>query len=608
MNKIKSFIEKVKRFLVTALTKSRTKKILFIKYIIFSVVLFLTIFLGYVLYLFNNLPNIESLSQPQKRQKIVLLDNKGEILSIYGDMHSNYMHYYEIPRNLINAVVATEDRKFFQHFGIDTMGILRAAVTNLQAGRTVQGGSTISQQLAKISFLSSERTLKRKLKEALLAFEIENRYSKQEIMEIYLNKVYLGSGIFGVSAAAKYYFAKNIQDLNLYECAILAGLLKSPSRFSPKNNRDLSGNRAYQILINMHDAGFINKIQLDNAKNKSVILNTKLLGSVKKDFFTNHIYEQTFRYINPKESSNLTVRTTFDTHIQNIATQELKRQSRVLQRSRNGSEGAIIIMDHQGDILSMVGGVDFYKSSFNRAINAYRPTGSIFKTIVYTAAIEKGFLPTDVVEDKELQYGEWSPRNFNRTFLGKVSLEEAFRKSLNTIPVQLMQKIGINNVVRTARELGIKSKIYHNLSSSLGSSSANLIEMTTAYAIIANNGLAVAPKSIESIRNNLNEQVLYNPKMNSRKRVVSEDTIEHMKMLLRRAVVDGSARRALSSFKVSGKTGTSQDYRDAWFVGYTDQHVIGVWIGNDDFSPMKYVTGSTFPTVIARNILRKITR
>jgi penicillin-binding protein 1A len=607
MNKIKSFIEKVKRFLVIILTKIQTNKILLLKYIVFSGVLFLASFLGYLLYLFNDLPNVESLSQPQKRQQIVLLDNKDEILSVYGDMHSNYMHYYEIPRNLINAVVATEDRKFFQHFGIDIMGIFRAAVTNFQAGRTVQGGSTISQQLAKISFLSSERTLNRKLKEALLALEIENRYSKQEIMEIYLNKVYLGSGIFGVSAAAKYYFAKNTQDLNLYECAILAGLLKSPSRFSPKNNRDLSGNRAYQILINMHDSGFINKAQLDNAKNKSVILNTKLLGSVKKDFFTNHIYEQMFRHINPKEISNITIKTTFDTYIQNIATQELKRQARTLKLSRNGSEGAIIIMDHQGNILSMVGGVDFYKSSFNRAINAYRPTGSIFKTIVYTAAIEKGFLPTDIVEDKELQYGEWSPQNFNRTFLGEINIEEAFRKSLNTIPVQLMQKIGINNVLRTARKLGIKSKIDHNLSASLGSSSANLIEMTTAYAIIANNGLEVTTKSIESIKNNLNEQVLYKPKVRNRKRVISEDTTEHMKMLLRRAVVDGSARRALSSFKISGKTGTSQDYRDAWFVGYTDQYVIGVWLGNDDFSPMKYVTGGTFPTVIARNILRKIT-
>ena len=598
MNKIKSFIEKVKRFLVIALHKRQSKKILLLKYTVLSGVVFVTLFLGYLLYLFHDLPSVESLTHSHKRQQIVLLDNKDEVLSVYGDMHSNYMYYYEIPRNLINAVVATEDRKFFQHFGIDIMGIFRAAVTNFQAGRTVQGGSTISQQLAKISFLSSERTLNRKLKEALLALEIENRYSKQEIMEIYLNKVYLGSGIFGIPAAAKYYFAKNVQDLNLYECAILAGLLKSPSRFSPKNNRDLSGNRAYQILLNMHDAGFINKTQLDNAKNKSVILNTKLLGSVKKDFFTNYIYEQMFQYINPKEVSNVTIKTTFDTDIQNIAAQELKRQVNTLKRSRNGSEGAVIIMDHQGNILSMVGGVDFYKSSFNRATNAYRPTGSIFKTIVYTAAIEKGFLPTDIVEDKELQYGEWSPQNFNRTFLGEITIEEAFRKSLNTIPVQLMKKTGINNVVSTARRLGIKSKIDHNLAASLGSSSANLLEMTTAYAIIANNGLSIEPKAIESIKNNFNEQILYKPEKKDTKRVISEDTTEHIKMLLRRAVVDGSARRALSRFKVSGKTGTSQDYRDAWFIGYTDKYVIGVWVGNDDYSPMKYVTGGTFPTVI----------
>lgn len=606
MSKIKSFINKVKRFLTTIIASSRNRKTLLIKHMFLAGILSLTLFSGYLLYLFHDLPNVGSLAQPQKRQKIVMLDSKGEVLSVYGDMYSNYMHYYEIPRNLINAVVATEDRKFFQHFGIDLLGIFRAAITNFQAGRTVQGGSTISQQLAKISFLSSERTLNRKLREALLALEIENRYTKQEIMEIYLNKVYLGSGIFGISAAAKYYFAKNVQNLNLYECAILAGLLKSPSRFSPKNNKDLSGNRAYQILINMHDAGFINRIQLDDAKNKSVILNTKLLGSVKKDFFTNYIYEQMSKHINTKEVSNITIKTTFDTNIHNIAKRELKKQVAILKKTRGGSEGAVLIMDYNGNILSMVGGVDFYRSSFNRVTQAYRPTGSIFKSIVYTAAMEAGFVPSDIVNDKELQYDEWSPKNFNRKFLGEISIEEAFRKSLNTIPVQLMAKVGVNNVVKMAKKLGINSKIDYNLAAALGSSSANLMEMTTAYATISNNGVRVLPKSIEYIKNNINEKTIYKPKKPERKRVISEDTTEHMKLLLRRAVVDGSARRALSSFKVSGKTGTSQDYRDAWFVGYTDQYIIGVWVGNDDYSPMKYVTGGTFPTIIARNILRRI--
>lgn len=313
------------------------------------------------------------------------------------------------------------------------------------------------------------------------------------------------------------------------------------------------------------------------------------------------------KHINTKEISNITIKTTFDTNIQNIAKRELKRQVAILKKNRGGSEGAVIIMDYNGNILSMVGGTDFYRSSFNRATQAYRPTGSIFKSIVYTAAMEAGFVPSDIVTDKELQYDEWSPKNFNREFLGEISIEEAFRKSLNTIPVQLMAKVGINNVVKMAKKLGIDSKIDYNLAAALGSSSANLMEMTSAYATISNNGIKVSPKSIEYIKNNINDKTLYKPKKPERKRVISEDTTEHMKLLLRRAVVDGSARRVLSSFKVSGKTGTSQNYRDAWFVGYTDQYIIGVWVGNDDYSPMKYVTGGTFPTIIARNILRRIT-
>lgn len=607
MNKIKSFRGKVKSFFHRLLYTRQDKAILLFKYLILLGISSVILFCSYLLYLIHDLPNVDSLGEPSKKQKIVMLDNTGEVLSVYGDMHSHYVNYYEIPRNLINAVVATEDRKFFEHFGVDIIGITRAAITNFKAGKTVQGGSTISQQLAKISFLSSEKTINRKLKEALLALQIESKYTKQEIMAIYLNKVYLGSGIFGVSAAAKYYFAKNVQDLNLYECAILAGLLKSPSRFSPKNNRDLSGNRGYQVLLNMHDAGFINKIQLENAKNRSVILNTKMLVSIRKNFFTNWIYDQIPQYIGTEEAKNITVKTSFNKKIHSIAQEELRKHVKTLKESRGGSEGAVLIMDYQGNILSMVGGSDFYRSNFNRVTQAYRPTGSLFKTVVYAAAIEQGLKPSDIIEDKEIQYDEWAPKNFTRKFLGKVSVEEAFRKSLNTVPVQLMAKVGIKNVVRLAKKLGIESQVDYNLAAALGSSSANLLEMTSAYATIANKGMPTKPKAIEYIRNNSTSENIYSYKNVPKKRAISEDTSEYMDTLLRRAVVNGSAKRAISRFKVSGKTGTSQDYRDAWFIGYTNQYIIGVWVGNDDYSPMKYVTGGTFPTIIARNILRRIT-
>jgi len=416
----------------------------------------------------------------------------------------------------------------------------------------------------------------------------------------------MGSGIFGISAAAKYYFAKNVQDLNLYESAIIAGLLKSPSRFSPRNNKDLSGNRAYQILLNMHEAGFINNQQLKEAANASVILNTKLLGSVRRDYFTNWIYDQIDPYIKDEEAKNFLVKTTFDPKIQSIAKAGFQEQLNILKDTRNTNQGAVLIMDYQGNILSMIGGENFFRSNFNRVVQSSRPAGSLFKTIVFTAAMEDGFEPEDTIVDKPIRYKDWAPQNFHKEFLGKITLEEAFKKSLNTVAVQLMAKVGVSKVIKTARKLGIKSDIEPNLASALGSSSSTLMELTAAYGAIANGGYFINPNSVVYIKNSDNDQFLYQQPEEEQERAISADAAEKMQRLLRAAVLEGSAKRAISNFKISGKTGTSQDFRDAWFIGYSDQYIIGVWVGNDDYTPTKNVSGGTFPTIIARNILREL--
>ncbi|MCH9754175.1 MAG: PBP1A family penicillin-binding protein [Alphaproteobacteria bacterium] len=608
LNKIRVFVSKVKRFLSTLKLDKKHKGIIFyFRYFIIIGAWLTTFFLAYLLYIFHDLPSIDAIAEPyQHGNKVTMLDNQGDVLAVYGDMHGKHVNYYEIPRDLINAVIATEDRKFFDHFGIDISGIIRATAANFRAGRTVQGGSTITQQLAKIMFLTSERKLTRKFKEAFLALEIERKYSKQQIITTYLNRAYMGSGIFGISAAAKYYFAKNVQDLNLYESALLAGLLKSPSRFSPNNNKDLSGSRAYQILLNMHEANFISNDQLKEATNSSVILDTKLMGSIRRDYFTNWVYDQIYDYVSSEDSGDIIVKTTFDKSIHSIAKSAFTREMKTIKEKRNANEGAVIIMDYNGNILSMIGGTDFSRSSFNRATQASRPSGSVFKTIVYTSAMENGFSPDNKIEDKPIKYDDWEPQNFHKNFLGEITLEEGFRKSLNTISIQLMEKVGVSKVIKTARKLGIESHIDYNLASALGSSSNTLLEITKAHGIIANNGLFLDTQSIDYIVNRKNDEPIYKKSNIIEKRVISADATEKMQFLLRRAVIDGSARKAASSFKVSGKTGTSQDFRDAWFIGYTDKHIIGVWIGNDDYSPTKYITGGTFPTIIARNILRQI--
>jgi len=564
-----------------------------------------TALIGYILYVAHDLPNINKLEEPREGRKVTILDNNGQTLATYGNIYGYYVPYEEIPQNLVNAVISIEDRKFFEHPGIDVLGILRAAFANFKSGHVVQGGSTITQQLAKVTLLSPKKTLKRKIQEAILSLELENKYTKKQILSIYLNKVYLGAGIYGIDAASKYYFGKNAHDLNLYECAIIAGLPKAPSRFSPLNNPELSGQRAYQVLTSMFENSYITKEQKDGAE-KSVQLNTSLLGSKEFGYFTNWIYERIGQHVDG-DNIDITIKSSLDRHIQKTVQKTLGGYLDKFSEEKKMTQGAIVVMNHDGKILAMLGGRNFSKSPFNRVTQAFRPAGSAFKIFVYTAAIEKGHLPDAIFEDKPISFGTWAPTNFHDKFLGELTMDEAFARSVNTIAVQVAHQVGVGSIIDVAHRMGISSDIGYDLSISLGTSSVNLLELSSAYATIANDGVFSEPYSIETIKDSNTGTLLYSRQNVEKPQVITKETAETMQELLRNCVLRGSAQAtSIKDFKVSGKTGTSQNHRDAWFVGFSDDYVVGVWLGNDDYSPMNKVSGGNFPTMIARDIFKKL--
>lgn len=560
----------------------------------------------YVLYLAYDLPSISKLEEPRPGRKVTILDHLGQPVATYGNVYGYYVPFKELPKNLVNAVISIEDKRFFKHFGVDVVGILRAVFANLKAGgRVVQGGSTLTQQLAKIVFLSPARTLRRKVQEALLAIELERRYTKEQIMSIYLNRVYLGSGLFGIDSAAKYYFGKNVQDLNLYECAIIAGLLKAPSKFSPISNPDLTGQRAYQVLVSMLDQGYINQNQL-NDEGLLVKLNTSLLGSKEYGYFTSWVYENIGNYISSDEV-DISVKTSLDKNIQSIAQNTLNRYLDKFGAEKKMSQGAVVVLNRQGKILALVGGRDFSKSPFNRATQSLRPAGSSFKIFVYTAAMEKGYTPESIFEDKPIRFGSWVPENYHKKYSGEMTLEIAFASSINTIAVQLAHAVGIANVIDIARRLGITSEINTDLSIALGSPSVSVLEMAGAYATIANDGVFTNPYAIEKIENSRTGEVFYTKHASNFARAIGEGTAKTMQYMLRGCVLNGSGYAAnIPEVDIRGKTGTSQDWRDAWFMSFSNKYIIGVWLGNDDYSPMKRVSGSMYPTQIARDIFKAL--
>lgn len=556
-----------------------------------------------LIYYIHDLPDVQKLSEEVRTRKVILLADNKEVLKNYGDLAVENVTFKQIPPYLISAVVATEDRRFFEHSGVDIVGLIRAFYSNLRADRVVQGGSTISQQLAKIVFLNPNRTIKRKVQELLLALYLEDKLSKEQIMTLYLNRVYMGAGIYGVGGAAKYYFGKDVSELSILESAMIAGLLKAPSRYSPIHDSEIAGKRTYQILVNMREAGFITQMQLEDIQQQPLVLDTSAMGTLKNLYFTDWVMEGLPHILEDTES-DLIVETTLNLALQEKAEEQVTAYMKQYGKPAAASQAAMVVMTPLGKVKAMIGGVDYRKSPYNRAVKAQRQPGSAFKIYVYVAAFDAGFTPWQQMEDKPISVDGWSPRNYSRKHFGMMSLKEAFARSINTIAVQLAEKVGRENVSGVARAMGVESPMSSHPSLALGTSEMNLLELTSGYAMIANGGVAISPYGIESIMT-LKKKTLYQkPPLDSSLRMPRK-TVQFMQELLREVVLNGSGKLSrIDGLTSYAKTGTSQDYRDAWFVGYTSELVTGIWVGNDDNTPMKHVTGAGLPARMWKGFMK----
>lgn len=552
-------------------------------------------------YYLHDLPSLADLEAESGKQIVEINYSNGNRITNRGEIYNSEVNYYQLPQNLINAVIATEDRRFFSHHGVDLIGIARAFYVNRQAHRIVQGGSTITQQLAKLLFLESNRTFKRKIQEILLAVQLERHFSKEQIFVFYLNRAYFGSGNYGIANAAKNYFGKDVEKLNLNEAAILAGLLKAPSKFSPKTNRKNAEERADVVLRNMIDAGLLNEKNFTEI-NQNV--NYKSEDS-QKLYFADFVYDQLGEFLNKKTKQEkiLKVTTTLNESFQNKLEEKLDKFLTKNQKKLGKSQVAIVVMKKDGAIQALSGGNNYQKSQFNRAIYAKRQPGSAFKTFVYLAAFERGFTAQDEFEDKKINIGTWLPDNYENKYLGEVNLKVAFAHSLNSVAIQLATKVGGEAIAKLAHQCGIISKIDKNDPTiALGTSEMSLYELVSAYATIANEGRPVIPYAITDVENNA-EESLYSRMSSGFDAVISEESVENMKEILREVVVSGTGKNANVAGDIYGKTGTSQDFRDAWFVGFDSEYVVGVWIGNDDNSPTNKITGGSLPALLFAELM-----
>ncbi len=542
-----------------------------------------------------DLPDPDMLAGDRKGSVTVLAAD-GSVLATYGELHGTPLHYEDLPPALIQAVLATEDRRFFSHPGVDLRGIARAAWANLRAGGVVEGGSTITQQLAKNLFLTPERSFKRKIQEALLALWLERRFTKQELLAIYFNRVYLGSGTYGADAAARRYFGKPVGELNLAECAMIAGLLKAPSRFNPASDAAAARARTAEVIDNMVEAGFIDASAAEGAKLAPLDLVGPRLAGGSARYAADWVVSRASDYIGTV-AGDIVITTTIDSTMERAAGDVLSSALAGEGAERNAHQGALVAMAPDGAVLAMVGGADYSTSQFNRAVQAQRQPGSAFKLFVYLAALESGMRPDDVVIDQPVTIQGWSPGNFNGEYQGAVTLRQALADSINTVAADTAWRVGIKNVVGVAHRLGITAELPSLPSLALGATEVNPLELTAAYAALANQGNIAWPYVITRIATR-DGQVLYQRPEMPQQRVLDPAVVAAMVDMLQANIQFGTGHAAAIDRPAAGKTGTSQDFRDAWFVGFTRNIVTGVWVGNDDNSPMNRVTGGGLPAHI----------
>lgn len=548
-----------------------------------------------------DLPDINDLNKFTKAPSILIKSEDGQIIGSFGDIYGDYIPFNAMPMSLVDAVVATEDRNFYHHFGVDPFGLIRAMAANVRAHHVVQGGSTITQQVAKNVFLTPERSLIRKIKEMLLAIKLERRFSKQDIMSIYLNRVYLGAGNYGVDAASRRYFDKSARELTLSESAIMAGLLKAPSRFAPTSNPALSTKRAEQVLVNMADAGYLTEAQATHAREEL----TKSMGGRKRNsqsamYFADWIMDQLPEFV-ANVQEDMIVTSTLRPDWQLLAEKSINDIMDKDGAPHNASQAALVSMTPDGAIRAMIGGRSYAESQFNRAAQSLRQPGSSFKLFVYLAGLESGFTPETMVDDHPISIkivgGYWQPHNYTNKYLGEITLKEAVTQSVNTVAVQVAEQAGLDHVISVARRLGITSDLQEVPSIALGSTEVSLLELTNAYAHLATGGGIVYPYGIIKIETARGEP-LYERSVPSTGAVLQPSVVGAMNEMLESVVTNGTGKAAQIGRPIAGKTGTTSDYRDAWFMGFTPDLVTGVWVGNDNNTPMKKVTGGMLPAQI----------
>lgn len=551
----------------------------------------------------HDLPDVRDAVKFERRPAVTLVAADGTPFHRFGDLRGATVHVRDLPQHLIDAVIATEDRRFWWHPGIDPVGIARAYWANRQAGRVVQGGSTLTQQLAKNLFLTPEQNMKRKAQEAILAVWLEMRYSKEQILTAYLNRVYLGAGTFGVDAAARTYFNKPATELTLRESAIIAGLLKAPSRFAPSSSPQRARERAEVVLSVMVDAGFITEDQARAAIAEHNAAPKRKPGTEGDGrYFAAWVADQVAAFVGP-DHGDLLVYTTFDATVQRAVETHITELLRTDGAKARVGQAAAVVMTPDGAVRAMMGGRDWDHSQFNRATQALRQPGSAFKPIVYLAALEAGWSEDSMVLDAPYRRGNWSPGNYDGRFRGEITLRDSLAHSVNTSTVRLLEATGVPRTISMAKRLGLTTQLRNDLSLALGTSETTLLELTGAYAALANDGRAVIPYAIQEIRD-ANGRLLYQRRGSGAGHAVSGPDVAAMHRMLLAPIAYGTGKAAaLDGRMAAGKTGTTQDYKDAWFVGYTADLVAGVWLGNDDGAPMARVAGGGLPARLWRNIM-----
>lgn len=568
--------------------------------------LWMAIILSAILFWYaSELPNITKSMVFERRPTVIIKASNGEIVDRYGDIKGKIVKAEDLPPYVTQAILATEDRRFYDHFGMDIKGIGRAFVVNVMKGGFVQGGSTLTQQLAKNLFLTRERTIKRKVQELMLAFQLERELTKDEILSAYMNRVYLGSGAYGIDAAAKVYFNKSAETLSLREAATIAGLLKAPSRYSPNANPEKSAARTKVVLQGMVDAGYITQAELASNKGKPPSPRRKPSSGDSVRYYSDYIVAQLDDLIGQIDQ-DVIVETTLDEIIQNELEESITKAMLKYGPDKDVEQAAGAVMRHDGAVVALMGGRDYGMSEFNRVTDSLRPPGSSFKPIVYLTALENDWnLNNIIVDEPRNYYGRYRPRNYGNKYYGEITLFEALTLSLNTVAVELTKQVGPDAVIDTARRLGITANLESNLSTALGSNGVPMLQMVTAYSILGRGGKSIEPYSIKKISDTEGNVLYERPAPPKSEQVVNQNAVRQLTAMMQSVMRSGTGTAAAIPYPAAGKTGTSQDFRDAWFIGFSTKYAAAIWFGNDDNSPTKRLTGGSAPAQVWREVMTK---